>query len=223
MAAGVAEVSVDRASGALRVHRFWAAVDPGLAVHPRNVIAQVEGAIVWGLSGALKERITIKEGEVQQSNFHDYTFIRLHDVPDIHVEIVPSSAPPSGVGELGVPMTGAAAHAVRCRTCTKRARDHRLIRRAIRQSLDPAALVATEDLVAGPGGISNSRHSTAIFSPSSHRATNRRRSSIWQHSRHGIWAPPNAGKCYLCGRNEVLPSIRKGNTITKTCLARCVA
>jgi isoquinoline 1-oxidoreductase beta subunit len=108
MAAGVAEISVDRASGALHVHRFWAAVDPGLAVHPRNVIAQVEGAIVWGLSGALKERITIKQGEVQQSNLHDYTFMRLHDVPEIHVEIVPSSAPPSGVGELGVPMTGAA-------------------------------------------------------------------------------------------------------------------
>lgn len=108
MAAGVAELSVDRESGELRVHRFWAAIDPGLVIQPRNLIAQVEGGIVWGLSGLLKERITIQNGAVQQSNFHDYPFLRMHEVPEIRVEIVNSDAPPSGAGELGVPMTGAA-------------------------------------------------------------------------------------------------------------------
>lgn len=108
VAAGVAEISVDRATGVLRVHRFWAAVDPGLVIQPRNLIAQVEGGINWGLSGLLKERITVQAGEVQQSNFHDYQFLRLSEAPEIQVEIVSSSAPPSGAGELGVPMTGAA-------------------------------------------------------------------------------------------------------------------
>lgn len=108
IAAGVAEISVDQTSGALRVHRFWAAVDPGLVIQPRNLIAQVEGGIVWGLSGLLRERITIAQGQVQQSNFHDYQFLRLRDVPEIQVEIVASDAGPGGAGELGVPITGAA-------------------------------------------------------------------------------------------------------------------
>jgi len=108
IAAGVAEISVDRATGVLRVHRFWAAVDPGLVIQPRNLIAQVEGGINWGLSGLLKERITVQSGEVQQSNFHDYRFLRMSEAPELHVEIVPSNEPPSGAGELGVPMTGAA-------------------------------------------------------------------------------------------------------------------
>jgi isoquinoline 1-oxidoreductase subunit beta len=107
-AAGVAEISLDRSAGAIRVHRFWAAVDAGLPIQPRNLIAQVEGGIVFGLSGLLKERITIKQGEVQQSNFHDYRFMRASEAPEIEVQIVTSDAPPSGAGELGVPITGAA-------------------------------------------------------------------------------------------------------------------
>jgi isoquinoline 1-oxidoreductase beta subunit len=108
LAAGVAEISLDRSAGVIRVHRFWAAVDAGLPIQPRNLMAQVEGGIVFGLSGLLKERITIKQGEVQQSNFHDYRFMRASEVPEIEVQIVHSDAPPSGAGELGVPITGAA-------------------------------------------------------------------------------------------------------------------
>jgi isoquinoline 1-oxidoreductase beta subunit len=108
MAAGVAEISVDRASGVIRVHRFWAAVDVGTVIQPRNLVAQVEGGIVFGLSGLLKERITIQDGEVRQNNFHDYPLLRSSEVPDIRIEILPSDIPPSGAGELGVPMTGAA-------------------------------------------------------------------------------------------------------------------
>ena len=106
--AGVAEVSVDRQSGAIRVHRFWVAVDCGFCLQPLNTKAQIEGGVIWGLSGALMERITIKRGEVQQSNFHDYTFMRRSDVPEIEVRILESDSPPQSVGELGVPMTGGA-------------------------------------------------------------------------------------------------------------------
>jgi isoquinoline 1-oxidoreductase beta subunit len=108
LAAGVAEIALDRASGVIRVHRFWAAIDVGLPVQPRNLIAQIEGGIVFGLSALLKERITIRDGEVQQSNFYDYQLLRASEVPEIQVEIVASDASPSGAGELGVPMTGAA-------------------------------------------------------------------------------------------------------------------
>jgi isoquinoline 1-oxidoreductase subunit beta len=108
LAVGVAEIALDRATGVIRVHRFWAAIDVGLPVQPRNLLAQVEGGIVFGLSALLKERITIRQGEVQQSNFYDYPLLRASEIPEIQVEIVKSDAPPSGGGELGVPMTGAA-------------------------------------------------------------------------------------------------------------------
>lgn len=108
MAAGVAEVAVDRAKGAIAVHRFWAAVDAGLIISPKNTEAQVEGAVVFGLSGALKERITIRAGEVEQSSFYDYPILRANEVPEIAVRILPSDGPPTGVGELGTPMTGGA-------------------------------------------------------------------------------------------------------------------
>jgi isoquinoline 1-oxidoreductase beta subunit len=108
LGAGVAEVSLNRTTGEIVVHRFWAAVDSGLVIQPQNLIAQVEGGIIYGLSGLREERITIKGGEVQESNFHDYSFMRMQDVPEVNVEIIQSGAAPSGAGEIGVPMTGAA-------------------------------------------------------------------------------------------------------------------
>lgn len=108
MAAGVAEISLDPATGMIRVHRFWAAVDAGLVIQPRNLAAQVEGGIVFGVSAALGERITIEAGEVQQSNFHDYHVMRASEAPEVEVQIVPSAAPPSGAGELGGTITGGA-------------------------------------------------------------------------------------------------------------------
>ncbi len=77
LAAGVAEVSVDRASGKIKVHNFWAAIDAGLAVQPRNLAAQTEGSIVFGLGHVLREKITIKDGRVQQTNYTDYQ-VRAH-------------------------------------------------------------------------------------------------------------------------------------------------
>ena len=106
--AGVAEVSVDDDTGRIKVHRFWAAVDVGTVIPPDNLIAQVEGGILFGLSGLLRERISISGGMVEQSNFHDYDLLRMADIPEITVHVIPSSELPTGAGELGVPMTGGA-------------------------------------------------------------------------------------------------------------------
>ena len=103
LTAGVAEVSVDKATGKIKVHNYWLAADPGLVIQPENATAQLESAIVYGLSGALSEELTIKDGAVQESNFNDYHVLRMSDVPEMHTKIVASNAAPSGMGELGIP------------------------------------------------------------------------------------------------------------------------
>jgi isoquinoline 1-oxidoreductase beta subunit len=102
LSAGVAEISLDRASGKIKVHNYWVAVDPGLAIQPQNVLAQVEGAVVWGLSVALLEQLDIRDGAVVQSNFNDYPVLRMSDMPEIHTSLVVTQAPPTGMGEIGV-------------------------------------------------------------------------------------------------------------------------
>ena len=97
--AAAAEVSVDRASGRIRVHSIWCAADIGVVIHRDNAIAQIEGAAVMGVSHALGERITVRDGIVQQSNFHDYPILRLADTPVVHVQLLPSDGHPYGVGE----------------------------------------------------------------------------------------------------------------------------
>ncbi len=101
--AEVVEVSVNKKSGKITVHNVWAAVDTGVAVMPRNVATQVEGAIVYGLSGSLKEQVTFVNGAVQQSNFHDYPVARMNEIPPIHVKVMVTDNPPGGVGECGLP------------------------------------------------------------------------------------------------------------------------
>ena len=103
MSASVAEISVNKGTGVIRVHNFWVVVDPGLAINPDAIKAQVESAVVWGLSCALKERVTMAKGAVQQSNFHEYQILRMSEVPAIHVEVFSTGGPPTMVGELGVP------------------------------------------------------------------------------------------------------------------------
>ena len=107
-AAGVAEVSVDRSSGKIKVHNFWAAIDAGLAVQPRNLAAQTEGGIVWGLGHVLREKITIRNGSVQQTNYSDYQVARMSDVPSIEVKVISTDNPPTGAGEDGVPLVAGA-------------------------------------------------------------------------------------------------------------------
>ena len=108
VSAGIAEVSVDEQTGEIRVHNYWMAIDAGFIVAPRNTEAQMEGNIIYGLSNALKERITINGGTVDQSNFYDYQVMRMDEVPNIQVRALSNTKPPSGVGELGLATTGAA-------------------------------------------------------------------------------------------------------------------
>jgi isoquinoline 1-oxidoreductase beta subunit len=113
----VAEVSVDARQGEIRVHDFWVAIDPGVAVQPDNVVAQTESSLVYGLGLALTERITILDGVVQQSNFHDYAVPRMGDVPDMHVRVISTPNPPTGVGQMATPLVApAVASAVRALT-----------------------------------------------------------------------------------------------------------
>jgi isoquinoline 1-oxidoreductase beta subunit len=107
-AAGVAEVSLERASGKIKVHNFWAAVDAGIAVQPRNLAAQTEGGIVWGLGHVLREKIVIKDGRVQQSNYTDYQVARMSDVPNIEIKVIVTDNAPTGAGEDGVPLVAGA-------------------------------------------------------------------------------------------------------------------
>ncbi len=99
--AEVAEIEiVDRA---IKVRRVVAAIDCGTVINPDTVKAQVEGAIVYGLSAALMGKISIAAGRARQSNFHDYPVLRMADMPVVEVYIVPSNADPTGVGEPGTP------------------------------------------------------------------------------------------------------------------------
>lgn len=101
--AEVAEVSVDRKSGTIRVHEVWCAVDCGVAIQPKNVEAQIESGVIFGLSAALKEQVTFKGGEPQQSNFHDYPILRMNEAPRVHVKVLQNANAPSGIGEVGLP------------------------------------------------------------------------------------------------------------------------
>jgi isoquinoline 1-oxidoreductase subunit beta len=99
--AQVAEVSVR--GGRLKVHRIICVIDCGQTVNPRIVESQLESGIVYGLSAALWGDVTLRGGRVQQSNFNDYRVLRLNELPELDIHIIPSSGPPGGIGETGVP------------------------------------------------------------------------------------------------------------------------
>lgn len=99
--AQVAEVSLE--NGAIRVHRVVCAVDCGVAVNPEGIAAQMESGVAFGLGAALHSKLTLKEGRVQQSNFHDYQVLRLDEMPAVETHIVPSTGKMGGIGEVAVP------------------------------------------------------------------------------------------------------------------------
>jgi len=105
--AHVAEVEVTK-DGNAKVHRIVSAIDCGLAVHPDGVKAQIESGILYGLTAALFDEITIDKGAVMQSSFPDYEMVRLADCPEIEVHILESNGPLGGAGEPGVPPTAPA-------------------------------------------------------------------------------------------------------------------
>ena len=95
------EVSVKDKS--VTVHDVWCAVDCGTAVHPNGVAAQLESAVMFGLSAACFQEINIAGGRVVQSSFEDYPILRIDQAPSVHVAIVDSGAKIGGIGEAGVP------------------------------------------------------------------------------------------------------------------------
>lgn len=105
-AAQVAEISLE--NGEIHVHRVVCAIDCGIAVNPAGIAAQMESGIVFGISAALYGRLSFKQGQVQESNYHDYRVLRLQRMPQIEVHIVPSTDKPGGIGEVGVPPIAAA-------------------------------------------------------------------------------------------------------------------
>ena len=108
LAAGVAEVSLDRETGKIKVLNFWAALDAGIAVQPRNLAAQTEGSIIYALGHVLREKIDIEDGHVLQSNYSDYQVARMSDVPHIEIKVVSTDNHPTGGGEEGVPLVACA-------------------------------------------------------------------------------------------------------------------
>ncbi len=114
--AEVAEVSI-KPDGSFSVDRVVCAVDCGIVVNPDVVRAQVEGGVGFALSAALHGAITLKDGAVEQSNFHDYAPIRINEMPRVEVHIVPSAEKPTGIGEPGVPpLAPAVANAIAAAT-----------------------------------------------------------------------------------------------------------
>ncbi|MBT8422254.1 MAG: molybdopterin-dependent oxidoreductase, partial [Gammaproteobacteria bacterium] len=102
--AQVAEVSVTgRSDTPVQVHRFSCVIDCGRAITPDIVRQQMESGIIFGLTAALYGELTIADGRIQQSNFHDYRMLRMADAPAIDVHVMPSELEPTGVGEPGVP------------------------------------------------------------------------------------------------------------------------
>ena len=99
--AEVAEVSIT--NGSVRVHKVWASVDCGRAINPRGVEAQVQSAIIFGLTAALYGKIDIENGRPVQGNFDTYRLVRMNEAPEIDVSILNSGAPLTGVGEPGTP------------------------------------------------------------------------------------------------------------------------
>ncbi len=105
--AHVVEVEV-APEGQVRATRIWAAVDPGVAINPLGVVAQVEGAAIDGLSTALSAELTIEGGAIQESSFFDYRWLRIDQAPPTDVRVMPSGGSPSGMGEVGYPSVGPA-------------------------------------------------------------------------------------------------------------------
>ena len=114
LGAGVVEISLNRDTGKVRVHNVWLAIDGGTIVQPGAAKANVESAILYGLSSILHERITLKDGAVQQTNFHDYNLMRMSDLPEeMQVSFIDVDTRPTGLGEIGNPfIAGAISNAV---------------------------------------------------------------------------------------------------------------
>ena len=110
----VAEVlDLEVIDGWPKVHHVTAAVDCGMVVHPDTIEAQIMGGAVMGLSAALYGKLTMKDGAVQEANFHQYKLLGMSEAPTVDVHVIPSTEPPGGIGEVGLPpVAGALCNAI---------------------------------------------------------------------------------------------------------------
>lgn len=107
--AQIAEVSLDRETGVIRVHKVWCAVDPGIAIQPRHIEGMMIVGITNGTGHALFEQVNIVDGEVKEGNFDTYRVIRMSEAPEIEVAVVPTpGSPVGGMGQVGLPPVGPA-------------------------------------------------------------------------------------------------------------------
>jgi isoquinoline 1-oxidoreductase beta subunit len=102
--AAVGEISLDPKTGVVRAHKFWLALDPGIVLNPDSVLAQTDGNVIFGLSQTLKEQVSISGGQVQQNNFYDYPVLRMSEMPEIDIQVMPTDNPAKGMGEAALPL-----------------------------------------------------------------------------------------------------------------------
>ena len=95
----VAQVAVDKNSAAIDVQKLTCVIDAGIAINPDGIRAQVEGSLLWGLSSALREKMTIERGSIKERNFDSYKWQNITKIPQIEIRIVENGIYPSGVGE----------------------------------------------------------------------------------------------------------------------------
>ena len=145
--AGIADITIDKASGAIKVHNFWCTIDCGVAVHPDNVIAQTESSIVYGVGLALTERISIEDGAVQQSNFFDYQVPRMRDVPQMHIKLVQTKNHPTGAGQMAVPLVPSAISNAVFQLTQVRLRQQPMLAGRVHQALLESGMVFTESSI----------------------------------------------------------------------------
>ncbi|MEJ1117267.1 molybdopterin cofactor-binding domain-containing protein [Phyllobacterium sp. CCNWLW109] len=136
--AQVAEVSLNRETGVIRVHKVWCAIDPGVAIQPLHIEAMMMTGITNGTGHALFEQINVIDGEVQESNFDTYRVIRMSEAPEIEVAVVPTPGSPfGGIGQAGLPPTGPAiANAVARLTGGVRLRHYPFTPERVKAALD---------------------------------------------------------------------------------------
>jgi isoquinoline 1-oxidoreductase subunit beta len=101
-------VRASKTAAGIKIERLTYVIDPGIAVHPDQVVAQIQSGAVSGLINTLRSKITLKNGRVEQSNFHDFDLVRMNQMPRIDVVLMPSGDAPGGMGETGVPLVAPA-------------------------------------------------------------------------------------------------------------------
>jgi isoquinoline 1-oxidoreductase subunit beta len=136
--AQVAEIALNRETGEISVRNVWCAIDPGVAIQPDNIVAQMEGGILHGIGQALYEQINIVAGQVQETNFDSYRILKGSEAPHISVEIITSPGnAPAGIGEVGLPPIGPAiANAFARLTGGRRLRHYPFLPERVMQTLN---------------------------------------------------------------------------------------